>query len=551
MTPYDAIVVGGGHNGLVTAAYLARAGLRTVVLERNGSVGGAAVTEQIRPGFRVDTAAHRLGPLRREVLADLRLEDEGLRIVRADPTAFALQRDGPGLLLWRDPAACARSIRPFSPHDAGRWEAFTAHMHRAARVLAAIHALTPPTLHGSNPRDLWEIVRSAGLLRRHGRAEAVELLRLLPMSVAELLDEWFESEALKGALGAVGVTGVFQGPLASGTAYIWLRELIPCGAMRPMRWAMGGMGSFTEALARAARRHGAEIRTSAPVRRILVRDGTAAGVVLESGEEIRARRVISSADPRHTFLNLLDPLELDPEFLRQVRNVRYRGACAKVNLALGELPNFFGAPDDVGSSSGSRTGSPAGTPAAEPAGAAPHLRGAITLSPSLEYLERAFDDAKYGGVSREPYLEAFIPTVWDPSLAPAGSHVMSILVQYAPYRLLDGEWDGPRREALGDAVVATLGRYAPNLEGAILERQILTPADLETRFGLTEGHMHHGELTLDQFFLMRPVPGGSRYRAPIRGLYLCGAGAHPGGGVTGSPGCNAAREILKDARRQA
>ncbi len=524
---YDAVVIGGGHNGLVTAAYLARAGQRTLVLERAEILGGTAVTEELCPGFKVDTGAHLLGALHRGVLTDLGLERDGLQIVRADPTVFAPQPDGRALLLSRDASASAESIRTFSAADAEAWDGFVERMTSAAAVLETIHGLTPPRVTRSEARDLRDFLRLGKVVRRHGRKELVELLRLLPMSMVELLDEWFESDELKGAVAASGITGLFQGPMASGTAYRMLHGLVGAGGViRPTCWIMGGMGDLARALAGAAGRHGAEIRTGAGVERILVEDGKAVGVVLETGEEIGARLVVSSADPGRTFLGLVDPLDLDPVFLRKVRNIRYRGACAKVNLALGELPNFSSAPGD-----------------------GPHLRAAISIGPDVEYLERAYDDAKYGAFSRQPYLEAFIPSLWDPTLAPDGSHVMSVLMQYAPYHLRDGTWDSAQRETLGDAVVATLARYAPNLEDAIIARQVLTPADLESRFGLTEGHIHHGDLTLDQFFLMRPVSGWSRYRTPIGGLYMCGAGTHPGGGINGASGYNSAREILRDLKR--
>ncbi len=532
---YDAIVIGAGHNGLVTAAYLARAGLRTLVVERRDVVGGAAVTEEVWPGFGVDTAAHGVGALHPKVVADLGLEREGLRLVRPDPAVFAPQPDGRALLLSRDPGATSEAIRPFSATDAERWPAFVERMAKAAAVLGSIHGLAPADPPEAGAGDLWGLLRATGALRRHARAELLELLRIIPMSVAELADEWFESEALKGALAAGGIKGIFQGPMASGTAYVLLHAMAGGGGVvRPTRWAMGGVGSVTRALAQAARRAGAEIRTEAEVGRILVESGRVAGVVLETsevteaghvpagGEEIRAPLVISNVDPRRTFLGLLDPLELDPHFLRAVRNIKYRGACAKVNLALAELPDFSCCP-----------------------GHGPHLGAAISISPSIEYLERAYDDAKYGAVSSEPYVEAFIPTFADPSLAPAGGHVMSAYVQYAPYRLREGSWDDAEGEALADRAISTLTRYAPNLERAIVHRQVLSPRDLEERFALTEGNIHHGELTLDQLLFMRPVPGWARYATPIAGLYLCGAGTHPGGGITGRPGYNAAREILE------
>jgi phytoene dehydrogenase-like protein len=346
------------------------------------------------------------------------------------------------------------------------------------------------------------------------------------MPVAELLNDEFESDALKGAVGAAGVTGIFQGPRASGTAYMLLHHLADTGGeLRANRTAHGGIGGLAGALAAAARAHGAEIRCNASVAQVIVKNGRATGVALESGEEIAARQVASNADPARTFLGLVGAEHLEPEFVRDVGNIRYRGAVGKVNLALGELPHFPGLNGDAASA----------------------LRGTITISPSLDYLERAYDDAKYGEPSARPYMEAVIPTLADPGLAPPGKHVLSILVQYAPYQLKSGSW-AARREQFGDAVVQALADYAPNLPGAVLGRQVLTPADLEATFGLTGGSLYHGELTLDQLFFMRPVAGWAQYRTPVDGLYLCGAGAHPGGGLSGLPGRNAAREMLKETR---
>ncbi|MDQ3948845.1 MAG: NAD(P)/FAD-dependent oxidoreductase, partial [Gemmatimonadota bacterium] len=375
--------------------------------------------------------------------------------------------------------------------------------------------------------DLLSVARLGARLRRLGRIEMVEFLRTVPMSVGELLDDWFETDVLKGALGARGVTGILQGPRSGGTAFVLLHHQVgrPVGAFRAPSAIRGGVGNLSSALAAAAQSFGAEVRTDAEVVRVPVEGGRARGVILRNGDEIAARRVLSSADPRRTLLQLCDPSRLDPEFVRSVRNVRYRGAWAKVNLALGTLPSFSALRGD-----GSETA----------------LRGTISISPSLTYLERAYDDAKYGRVSEHPCLEIRIPSLADPTLAPAGAHVMSIEVQYVPYHLRDGEWDDRARDALGDRVIETLAAYAPDLPGAILHRQVLTPRDLENVFALTEGHAYQGELTLDQILFMRPVAGWSRYRTPVRDLYLCGAGTHPGGGIAGGAGANAARQILKD-----
>ncbi len=524
---YDAIVVGAGHNGLVTAAYLGRAGLSVLVLERREVVGGAAVTEQVFPGFKFDTAAHRIGGLHPAVIRDLDLRGHGLELVRADPTVFAPADDGGHLLLWNDPARSAELLRTTSQADAEAWIPFTDLIGKAAAIVQAAWSATPPNVTGRDPRDLWSVLKLGAKLRRLGKRDMVEVARILPMSLSELLGDWFEGDVIKGTLAAAGVSGLMQGPMAPGTVYNLLHHQVggSDGVLRPTTRVRGGVGELTKALAAAARQYGADIRTNQSVERVIVKEGRATGVALSSGEEFAAARVVSNADPRRTLFDLVGPTELEPELVRKVKNIRFRGACAKVHLALGELPRFDGVP--VGG---------------------PHLNGVISISPSLEYVERAYDDAKYGDRSRRPCLEVSIPSVRDTGLAEPGRHVMSIVAQYAPYRLDGGEWDASARERLGDSVVATLSAYAPNLESAILHRHVLTPLDLEETFGLPEGNINHGEHTLDQLLFMRPVPGFARYRTSIEGLYLCGAGTHPGGGVTGYPGYNAAREILRDGK---
>ncbi len=521
------VIIGAGHNGLVAAAHLARAGHPVLVLEQREVVGGAAVSEEVYPGFKFETAAHRIGGLHPAVARQLASGSGGPHIEPADPTVFAPTPDGGHLHLWRDPAKSAESIRAFSKADSERWGDFTALVNKVARLLAWLYERPPPDLFSRRPADIWQLLRSAGRTRRLGKRDMMEVLRVLPMTVKELLDEWFASEELKGVLGAAGITGVFQGPMASGTAYLFMHHHAwsPRGVIRPAAFVRGGIGTLAHALSDLARRYGAKIRTGCAVERIVVEEGRATGVVLAGGEVLKSSCVASNADPKRTFLNHLDPLELEPTFLRAVSNLKFRGSCAKVNLALGELPEFTSVP-----------------------GNGPHLRGAISISPSLEYLERAYDDAKYGRPSGQPYLEAVIPSLGDPTLSPPGKHVMSVLVQYAPYQLKEGAWDDERREALGDIVVERLADYAPNLKAAILHRQVLTPLDLEDEFGLTEGNIYHGEMTLDRLLFMRPIEGWSRYRTPIGNLYLCGAGTHPGGGITGAPGYNAAQEILKDLK---
>ena len=523
---YEAVIVGGGHNGLAAAALLSKAGRRVLVLEQRDVLGGAAATEPLCAGFRVSSGAHDAHMLRPELVAELDLRRHGLEFVQSPALLFSPQPDGSALTLWRDMTRSQAEIARYSASDAEKYPAFVQLARRLIGALDGVMLLTPPNLGDLNASQAAPWARVALGARRLGERDMMTLLRVLPMPVAEWLDEWFESDALKGALGAAGVVGGPFGPLASGTAFMLLyQRLGPAGGHQ---FVCGGLGQLSAALASAARQHGAEIRAGAHVARIVLRDdgaeGAVAAVELASGERIPARRVLSSADPRRTLFGLVGPDQLEPRFMRRVRSIRFRGATAKVNLALSGLPRFVAGPD----------------PAA--------LGGHIVISPSLEYLERGADDAKYGRPSARPMLDATIPTLLDPSLAPQGQHVMSVTVQWAPYRLREADWDS-QREAFGDSVVAELAAYAPGLEALVLQRQVLTPLDWERDYGLTEGSIFQGEMGLDQLLFMRPVAGYGQYRTPIAGLYLCGAGAHPGGGVTGAPGYNAAREVLKDIRQ--
>lgn len=522
---YDAIVIGGGHNGLVAAAYLARAGKKVIVLERRHVLGGAAVSEQVFPGFTFSVFSYVVSLLRPEIIRDLELPKHGLHILPLESTLTPLP-NGDYLATWADPDLTRREIARHSPKDAEAFVEFGHLMHHMARAVKPLLGMVPPDPTSLSPRDLAGMLRLGGHLRSLGPDRVHALFKLLTMSSADYLDEWFECEPLKATKAASGIIGTLMGPRSPGSAYVLLHHYMGeiDGVFRAWGFARGGNGSVSGAIASAARSFGATLRTEAPVRQVLVRNGRAVGVVLENGDELRAPVVISSLDARRTYLELLQPQELPEEVVRPVRRIRYRGSSGKVNLALSELPNFICLPGD-----------------------GPHLRGAISISPSVDYLERAYDDAKYGAFSRRPYMDIVIPSLLDPNMAPPGRHVMSIFVQYAPYHL-EGGWTDERREAFGDAVIDTLSEYAPNLKSAILHRQVLTPLDIERTLGLSEGNIFQGELALQQLFFLRPFAHWSGYRTPIRGYYQCGSGTHPGGGVMGAGGRLAAMQVLADQR---
>jgi len=528
MSSTNVIVIGGGHNGLVTAAYLAKAGRATLVLERRDEVGGAAVTGEIAPGFRSSTLAHAAGPLRPAIARDLGLAGHGLELLAPDPPVVALDPDGRALAFHRDPHVTARGLAELSVRDAARYPAFADVLATLGGFLRPLLDEAPPSIDRPAGRDLWSLLKAGRRFRALGRENGFRLLRYMPMGVADLVDEWLETGLARAAVAARGIAGTALGPRAAGTGANLLlaaaADPAPAGGASFVR---GGLGALTAALAAAARAAGAKIRTGAEVARVLVRDGRAAGVILATGEEIPAAAVVSNADPVRTLLGLVDPDALEPEFAERVRHYRAHGAAAKVNLALDRLPTF--------------------TALARHERPEAWLAGRLHIGPDLDYLERAADAAKYGECSAEPYLDVAIPSIADPSLAPPGRHVVSVYVQFTPYRLRGREW-AAERDALADLVVRTLARYAPDLPDLVLARQIITPADLETEYGLTGGHVLHGDPALDQLFVSRPLFGWARYRTPIEGLYLCGAGTHPGGGVTGAPGANAAREILRDLR---
>jgi phytoene dehydrogenase-like protein len=523
------VIIGAGHNGLVAACYLAKAGLRPLVLERRGVVGGAAVTEEFHPGFRCSTLAHTAGPLLPTVVRELELERRGLSFIRPQVRVFAPSPDGPALCIYDDTALTARGLEKISAHDARRYTEFCESFARIGRVLAPLMSRTPPSVDSPTLGDLWNLGKLGKDFRGLGKRDAYRLLRWGPMAVADLVAEWFETELLRATVAARGITGAFAGPWSAGTSLGLLVQAAFDGhAVAPASSVRGGMGALSDALAEAAKASGAEIRTGAGVERVLVKDGRAAGVVLEGGEEVAARAVVSNADPRTTFLRLIDPTELDPDFLAKLRGYRSTGTAAKLNLALAALPSFAALKN-----------SGAEGPA--------ELRGRIHIGPDIDYLERAFDAAKYGDFSPAPYMDVTIPTLTDTALAPEGRHVCSVYAQFAPHKLKEGDW-ASRREEFADAVVRTLSTYAPNLKDLILGRQVITPADLEREYGLAGGHPLHGEMSLDQFYAFRPLIGWAQYRTPIPNLYMCGAGTHPGGGVTGAPGANASREILKDLK---
>jgi phytoene dehydrogenase-like protein len=523
-TKYQAIVIGAGHNGLVTACYLARAGWKVLVLERRYLVGGACVTEETFPGFKVSTAAYVNSLFRKEIIHDLRLESYGLKILERNPSSFTPFPDGRYLLLGPDPEMNYQQISKFSPRDATAYPAYEAMLERMATVLEPLLTIRPPNLVRPSLRDLWTLYRAGQplLALGPGMSEAVEILT---GPARLILDRWFESDALKATLATDAVIGAMAAPSTPGTAYVLFHHVMgeTNGKRGVWGYVQGGMGGITQSLARAARDLKVDIRCEAEVEKILIRDVKVEGVALTDGQIYYAPVVASNADAHVTFTRLMDSKLLPPAFAEAVSRINYESASLKINVALGELPNFLACP-----------GLEAG----------PHHRGTIHISPDLDYIEKAFDDAKYGQPSQRPILECTIPSVVDPSVSPPGKHLMSIFVQYAPYRLCTGTWDD-RRESFTDRCFALLNEYAPNFQRSVLARQVLTPLDLERTFNLTGGNIFQGAMTLNQLFACRPVPGFADYRTPIRGLYLCGAATHPGGGVMGAAGANAAREILR------
>jgi len=526
---YDAIVIGGGHNGLTAAAYLARGGLSTLVLERREIVGGCCVTEEIAPGCRVSTTSYIASMLRPEVIAELGLADHGLRMVPCDPAIQVPFPDGQVVPWWVDRERAKAEFGKISTKDAARFVEVDDQLKKLARYLQPFFMEPPPEIDTSTVGGWGDLFRVGKRFRGISSAEVAQLVSFLTGSLGEFLDHNYESEKMKTMFLANNVYGKHGGPYQPGTAIGLLFHLLSGGEHELQGFyghVMGGMGAITQALAAAGKKLGVEIRTSASVAQIEVRDGRACSVVLEDGSEVRGRMILSNADPKRTFLKLVAARELPEDFLSAVRGIKMDGPCAKVNFVLAEEPRFTGTS----------------------AQAAPLERTFYTLVPSLEFAERCYDIAKFGEIPQELWVDCVVSSNADSSLAPRGKHILTCFVQYVPYRLREGNWD-EKRELLGDRVVKKIAEYAPNVPNAILARQVLTPLDLERTYGLTEGNIFHGDLRLEQLFFMRPVPGWAQYRTPIRGLYLCGAGAHPGGGVTGAPGRNAARQALRDWKK--
>jgi phytoene dehydrogenase-like protein len=522
---YDVVIVGGGHNGLVTAAYLAKAGHKVLVLEKKEMVGGTAVTEELIPGYKFSTLADGAGYLAQDIIDDLKLPQHGLQILPVDPLIFAPQPDGRQLTIWQDTDRTAQEIAKFSRADAEAYPLFIDLMSKISQVVRSLKNMTPPDLPSVGLGDMLELLNMANTMRGLGRKNIAQVIRIMPMPIADLLNEWFESDEVKGAIAASAVNNISWGPQEAGTAYTLLYNWSGSnnGLFRSSGQVKGGMGALTQALAKAARSYGSEIITNAEVVKINLQGGDATEVTRANGDVISAGVIVSGVDMRTTFMKLIEPYYLDQTVVKHVQNIKYRGTTARVHFTLNKLPSFMAA-NGNGSSL---------------------LRGHIQIAPTMTYLQKAYDPVKYGAYSKKPYLDIQIPTLTDKSLAPAGKHIMSVTVKYMPYHLRESNWN-ELSDTIGQLVKETIAEYAPDFESCVEECQVITALDMETEYGLPEGNPAHGEMTLDQFVWMRPIPGYAQYRAPVDGLYMCSAATHPGGGITGLNGKNAAREILKD-----
>jgi len=522
---YDAIVIGAGHNGLIAAAYLARAGKKVVVLERNDRVGGATVTREIFPGYRFTEFSYVVSLLRPDIIRDLELPRHGLKILPLPSTVTPMD-NGDYLAAWDDHDLTRREIYRHSPRDAEAVDEYSRVMARAAKAIKPILSVVPPDPSSMSWRDLAGLLKLGKIGASMSEQERYRIAKLMTQSAGDLLDEWFEFDPLKGTKSASGIIGTFLGPRSPGTAYVLLHHYMGeiDGAFRAWGFAKNGTGGIAEAIATSARALGVEVRLSASVEKVIVQGGRATGVALANGDELRAKVVMSAVDPKRSFLQFLEPKHLPDDFVQAIRNFRVRGSSGKVNLALSELPQFTCLPGD-----------------------GPLHRGAISFSPSIDYIERAYDDAKYGRFAQQPYIDSIIPSMIDRDMAPPGHHVMSCFVQYAPYDI-EGGWDDAKRDAFGEAVISTIERHAPNIRRAIIGKQVITPKDIEDISGITGGNIFHGELLLHQLFFLRPAPQWADFRTPLPGYYYGASGAHPGGGIMGANGQLAALEVLKDWR---
>jgi phytoene dehydrogenase-like protein len=520
---YDAIVIGAGHNGLIAASYLARAGKKTLVLERREVVGGAAVTEEIFPGYRFTEFSYVVSLLRPEIIRDLELPRHGLKILPLPSTVTPFE-NGDYLAAWEDHDLTRQELYRHSPHDAEAADEYSRVMARAAKAIKPIIGLVPPDPSSLSPRDLMGLMKIGRYAKSLTEKQLYQIAKLVTQSAADLLDEWFEFDPLKGTKSASGIIGTFLGPRSPGTAYVLLHHYMGeiDGAFRAWGFAKNGTGGVTQAIASSARALGVEIRTGSSVKQVIVKNGRAAGVALENGDELTAKMVMTAADPKRSFLQFVEPKHFPDEFVDAIKRFRVRGSSGKVNIALSELPDFTCLP-----------------------GEGPLHRGAISISPSIDYIERAYDQAKYGQFATEPYIDMIIPSMIDRDMAPPGHHVMSCFVQYAPYDI-EGGWDDQKRDAFGETVISTIEKYAPNIRRAIVGKQVITPKDIERIAGITGGNIFHGELLLHQLFFLRPAPQWADFRTPLRGYYFGASGAHPGGGVMGAAGRLAALEALKD-----